>query len=231
MDHASLALPRFLLLWVPMMAAMMVPSTAPTAILWTRTIGSSTMVRTSRMGAFLGGYLVAWAGFGIAAWLLVIVGRHLVGLSPRAGMWMGVVLFAGAGLYQLSELKQSCLRKCRSPFGRVVLFSGWSGTTRDLRAGLHEGGLCVACCWGLMVVMVALGTMNVAVMVGLGVITALEKLWRHGPRLAKVVGAVFLALALVAIFRPEVVPGLQPPAMPAGHHMDHMGMTHHERGG
>src|SRR5207302_2970885 len=57
----GMALPLFLGLWVAMMAAMMFPSVAPVAILWTRSIArrSEGMERAMRMGTFVGGYLVA----------------------------------------------------------------------------------------------------------------------------------------------------------------------------
>src|SRR5450631_4622949 len=59
----------FLGLWVVMMAAMMLPSVAPVAVLWTRLIGgaSAGIGRAARMSLFLGGYLLVWAAFGAVA--------------------------------------------------------------------------------------------------------------------------------------------------------------------
>lgn len=207
MSSMTMALPLFLLAWVPMMAVMMVPSTAPTAILWTRTMGGRSLRRTRRLSAFLTGYLIAWAAYGVGAWVLVGAGHRLMMSSPREANWLGAGLFIGAGIYQLTPMKQACLRKCRTPFGRVVLYSGWSGPARDLRAGLQEGGLCVACCWGLMIVLVAVGTMNLAAMAVLAVVTALEKLWRHGPAFARAIGVGFIAIGLVALVHPQLLTG------------------------
>src|SRR5579864_4883665 len=65
----GLALMPFLGLWVVMMAAMMLPSVAPVAVLWTRLISgaSAGTPRAVRMGMFLSGYLLAWATCGVAA--------------------------------------------------------------------------------------------------------------------------------------------------------------------
>src|SRR6516165_10805733 len=58
----GLALLPFLGLWVLMMAAMMLPSVAPVAVLWTRLIsGAATgLARAVRIALFLSGYLLAW---------------------------------------------------------------------------------------------------------------------------------------------------------------------------
>ena len=57
----GLALLPFLGLWVVMMAAMMLPSVAPVAVLWTRLItgASAGPGRLLRMSGFLAGYLLA----------------------------------------------------------------------------------------------------------------------------------------------------------------------------
>src|SRR6516164_8028807 len=64
----GLALLPFLGLWMVMMAAMMLPSVAPVAVLWTRLIsGAATgLARAVRIALFLSGYLLAWAVAGVA---------------------------------------------------------------------------------------------------------------------------------------------------------------------
>jgi predicted metal-binding membrane protein len=59
-----------------------------------------------------------------------------------------------------------------------------------------------------MVVLIAVGVMNIAVMAGLAAVIFLEKLWRRGPLLSRAVGVAFIAIAVIAVFRPEVLPGL-----------------------
>ncbi|WP_435882566.1 DUF2182 domain-containing protein [Streptomyces umbrinus] len=207
----GLGLPLFLLLWVIMMAAMMFPSVSPVAITWVRGIGrqSSGTVRAARVTQFVGGYLIAWTAFGLAVYGILTVTGRLVDSHPEAGRWIGAGAFLLAGLHQFSPLKNVCLRHCRSPMGQLVRYAGYRSRARDLRVGAHHGLYCVGCCWGLMIVLVPLGTMNIAAMAGLAVVIFIEKLWRLGPVFSTAVGVVFLVLAALAPFQSWLLPGLE----------------------
>lgn len=205
------ALPLFLLLWVTMMAAMMLPSMAPVAVTWVRGIGrqASGWTRTARTTEFVGGYLVVWTAFGLLAYAALALTGGLVEDHPAAGRWIGAAAFLLAGLHQLGPLKSVCLRHCRDPMGHLVRYAGFRRPARDLRVGLHHGAYCVGCCLGLMVVLVPLGVMNVAAMAGLAVVIFIEKLWSRGPLLARAMGIVFLVLAVLALSQDWLLPGLQ----------------------
>ncbi|MET7271206.1 DUF2182 domain-containing protein [Streptomyces flaveolus] len=207
----GMALPLFLLLWVTMMAAMMLPSMAPVALTWARGIGrhSSGWGRAGRTLEFTGGYLLVWTAFGLLAYAALAFTGDLVDDHPAAGRWIGSVAFLLAGLYQLGPLKNVCLRHCRDPMGQLVRYAGFRQPARDLRVGLHHGGYCVGCCAGLMVVLVPLGVMNVAAMAGLAVLIFVEKLWSRGPLLAGAVGVALLVLAVLAPFQDWLLPGLR----------------------
>ncbi|MFG3717051.1 DUF2182 domain-containing protein [Streptomyces massasporeus] len=207
----GMALPLFLLLWVTMMAAMMLPSMAPVAITWVRGIGrqSSGWARAMRTIGFVGGYLLVWTAFGLLAYGALALTGDLVDDRPTAGRWIGSIAFLLAGLYQLGPLKNVCLRHCRDPLGHLVRYSGFRRPARDLRVGVHHGAYCVGCCAGLMVVLVPLGVMNVAAMAGLALVIFAEKLWSRGWLLSSVVGVAFLVLAVLAPFQDWLLPGLQ----------------------
>ena len=213
----GLALLPFLGLWVVMMAAMMLPSVAPVAVLWTRLItgASAGPGRLVRMSAFLAGYLLAWAVAGTVAFAALTGAGRLLTASPTAAKWLGVAIFAAAGIYQLTPWKDWCLRRCRSPIGALVYYLGFKGRSRDVRVGLHHGATCAGCCWGLMLVLIAVGVMNVAVMAVLAVVIFAEKLWRHGKRFGQAVGVLLVATAVLAIWFPWLLPGLHAAAMPA----------------
>jgi predicted metal-binding membrane protein len=66
-----------------------------------------------------------------------------------------------------------------------------------------------------MIVLVAVGVMNVAVMVALAVVIFAEKLWRHGQRFGQAVGVLLVAIGVLAIWFPWLLPGLHVSAMPA----------------
>ncbi|NUU23961.1 MAG: DUF2182 domain-containing protein [Streptomycetaceae bacterium] len=208
----GMALPLFLLLWVAMMAAMMLPSVAPVAITWIKAIARqySGGVRVLRTTEFLSGYLLAWTAFGLAAYGGLALTGHLVDDDAEAGRWIGAVAFALAGLYQLGPLKDICLRHCRSPMAQLMHYAGFRHRARDLRVGMHHGAYCVGCCWALMVILIPLGVMNIAAMAGLAGLIFVEKLSRYGPVLARAAGVAFLVLAVLAPFQDWLLPGLTP---------------------
>ncbi|MFI8460796.1 DUF2182 domain-containing protein [Kitasatospora sp. NPDC085464] len=211
----GMALPLFLVLWLAMMAAMMLPSVAPVAVTWAKGIArqSSGATRALRTTEFIAGYLIAWTVFGLVAYGALAVTGDLVDRDPDAGKWIGAAAFALAGLYQLGPLKNVCLRHCRSPIGQLLHYASYRPRMRDLRVGLHHGAYCVGCCWALMIALIPLGVMNIAAMAGLAVLIFLEKLWYRGPQLARVAGIAFLGLAALAPFQDWLLPGLQPSMM------------------
>jgi predicted metal-binding membrane protein len=204
------ALPLFLTMWVSMMAAMMLPSVAPIAVMWSKVITARSRgrERALRTTEFIAGYLAAWSGYGVLAFGALLATERLAATAPTAASWLGVAAFAVGGLYQLTPLKDVCLRHCRSPMMALLHYANFSGRARDLRVGLHHGAYCVGCCWGLMIVLVAVGVMNVAAMAALAAVIFVEKLWRHGRAVSKLVGVAFLVVAVLAPFYPWLLPAL-----------------------
>ena len=205
----------FLGLWVAMMAAMMLPSVAPVAVLWTRwlTGASAGTGRAARMSLFLGGYLLAWAGFGAVAFAALAGTGRLVTASPAA-KGLGVAIVSAAGIYQLTIWKDGFLRRCRSPVGALMSSASVKGRSRDVRVGLRHGVTCVGCCWGLMIVLAAAGVMNLAVMAVLTVVIFTEKLWRYGRPFGQAVALVLVWAGVLAIWFPWLLPGLHVAVMP-----------------
>ncbi|RUW96244.1 DUF2182 domain-containing protein, partial [Mesorhizobium sp. M8A.F.Ca.ET.023.01.1.1] len=98
-----------------------------------------------------------------------------------------------AGLYQFSGLKEACRKKCRNPFS--ILFSNWStSAARVFRLGVAQGIWCLGCCWALMLVMFAVGVMNVFWMALIGVFTLIEK-QTAGSLPTRLAGAILLVWA------------------------------------
>jgi predicted metal-binding membrane protein len=213
----GLGLLPFLGLWVLMMAAMMLPSVAPVAVLWTRAISgvSTGPGRVVRMSLFLSGYLLAWAACGAVVFAALVGSGHLLMVSATAARWLGVGIFAAAGIYQFTPWKDRCLGRCRSPVGALMYYIGFKGKTRDVRVGLHHGATCVGCCWGLMILLIAVGVMNLAAMAALAVVIFAEKLWRYGKPFGQAVGIVLVATGVLAIWFPWLLPGLHASGMPA----------------
>lgn len=189
----------FVLGWALMTAAMMLPTTLPLVGLFRRMIRSRTDAGALTL-LLLGGYLLAWLGFGLVAHLL---GLGLLALVRRSAWltfngWLisGVILLL-AGLFQFSALKHRCLQACRAPLPFVL--RRWRGRRPWLEStglGLAHGIYCVGCCWLLMLLMFAVGTGSIAWMLGLGAIMALEKNSPWGSTLAAPLGVALVATAL-----------------------------------
>ena len=205
MAAMGLGLAAFAPIWTLMMAAMMLPPVSPVASLYARTIQGS---RAIRIAGLVAGYLAVWAAAGVPAYGLAWLAGWLTGKHPSAAHVMAVAVFAVCGIYQLSPLKDRCLAHCRSPLGLLLHYGSYRGRSRDLRVGAHHGGYCLGCCWGLMVILIAVGVMNVAAMVGLAALVLIEKAWRWGPAAGRLAGAAALALAVATIWLPWLAPGL-----------------------
>jgi predicted metal-binding membrane protein len=213
----GLSLLPFLGLWVVMMSAMMLPSVAPVAVLWTRLISgaSAGFGRVVRMSLFLSGYLMVWVAFGAVAFASLAGAGRLLTASPAAAKWLGAAIFITAGIYQVTPWKDWCLRRCRSPIGALMYYIGFKGRSRDARVGLHHGATCAGCCWGLMILLIAVGVMNVVVMAALTVVIFAEKLWQYGKPFGQAVGVLLVAIGVLAIWFPWLLPGLHVSGMPA----------------
>jgi predicted metal-binding membrane protein len=194
-------------MWSVMMAAMMVPGTAPMIAAF------ATINRRRReRGApyvpttlFLAGYLMVWAGFSALAvllqWMLQTSGL-LTTMLQSASLWLSATLFLAAGLYQFSPFKQRCLSYCRSADGFIL--SEWrDGMLGATIMGLRHGLFCLGCCAALMVLLFAVAVMDLRWVAALAVLVTAEKLlpnarfWRNAIGVALIAGgAGFLLVAL-----------------------------------
>jgi predicted metal-binding membrane protein len=201
----GLGLAAFVPVWALMMAAMMLPSVTPLAARYAGTLQGN---RTVRMAGLVAGYLAVWAVAGVPAFGLAWMAGWVTGRHPAAAHVLAVAVFAACGVYQLSRLKDRCLAHCRSSAALRAHYGSYRGRSRDLRAGVHHGAYCLGCCGALMALLVAVGVMNVAAMVGLAAVVLVEKTWRWGPVAGRVFGVAALGLAVAIIWLPWLAPGL-----------------------
>ena len=191
----------FLGMWVPMMAAMMLPAVAPIAILWSRAImrAPRALERLARLTLFAAGYLFVWSAAGLAAFAAMRPIEQGLQAGYFSARTADVAVFALAGVYQLSPLRETCLAKCRSPLTVLGIATSGPPFLRDLRAGAMHGAWCLACCWALMAVLALVGLMNVAAMVALAVFIFVEKTTRFGVQAGRVAGVLMLVAAVAAL--------------------------------
>lgn len=198
----------YLIGWTLMTVAMMLPTTLPLLDIFRR-LTLRRPERSQLTALVIAGYLGVWLGFGVAAHTFDWVLHQIVERSRwlEANAWVigaGTLLLAGS--FQFSSLKYRCLDKCRAPLSFVTQY--WHGRhdrRNALLLGVHHGIFCVGCCWALMLLMFGVGVGNVAWMLALGAVMAVEKNMPWGRKLSAPVGAGLLAwggLILINGFRP-----------------------------
>lgn len=192
-------------MWWMMMLGMMIPSSLPAILLHARVqrhyLPAATALRLSML--FTGGYLATWSAFSAVATLLqwvLAAGGMLSPATMQVGTTAGAGLFAIAGLYQLSPLKNACLRHCRSP-AEFLTTHRRSGGGGAFLTGAHHGLYCVGCCWLLMTLLFVGGVMNMLWVAALAVLVLLEKLSSGGVWLARGSGVAMLAIAAAILMR------------------------------
>jgi predicted metal-binding membrane protein len=198
-SHAALVL----LTWWVMMAAMMLPSAAPLVLL-----AAALHRRKGRdgrpdltAGLLTAGYQAVWGGFSLAAtlaqWGLERAGLISPGGMAAAPVLAGSILLA-AGLYQLTPLKQACLRRCRSPVAFLV--AHWRpGPAGAFGTGLAHGAFCLGCCWFLMALLFVGGVMNPFWIGGIALYVLAEKLAPRGHLLSRASGLVLTASGIITL--------------------------------
>lgn len=193
----------FLVAWVAMMGAMMFPAIAPVVTLYGRAAAAG---RVAPLPFFVAGYLAVWTSVGVPAyWASLALMEPIASAEPWAARLAGVVLI-GAAAWQLTPLKSMCLRHCRSPISFFLRFG--ATVTRPvgaLRMGATHGLFCLGCCWALMAVLVALGTMNLAWMAVLALLILLEKNAPFGERIAQVAAVLFAVAGIAMLLDPRTL--------------------------
>jgi predicted metal-binding membrane protein len=186
-------------MWAAMVFAMMLP-TAGTMIVTYAEIAETAADKHEAVVSPLvltAGYAAVWLGFAIAATTLQVVLTRLAlldtGLATASALFSGAI-FIGAGAYQFSALKHACVTLCQRSF--PFFLANWSAERAAIfRLGLRQGLYCLGCCWAMMLVMFAVGVMNVVWMAVLGVIMGVEKIMST-TRFSRAVGALFIAVGI-----------------------------------
>ncbi len=198
----------FTVSWLLMMAAMMLPAVTPMVVAYGR--------RSAPAGgtaAFAAGYLATWLTAGLLGYAAIEGVRSLeLGFLAweHAGRFVTAAVIAGAGLYQLTTPKATCLRRCRD---RHTFLGERSrpGRIGALGMGVEHGEVCIGCCWAVMAALLALGAMSLTWMALVAGLMTAERIlpWADGAR--RVVAVVLVALATAIALAPGDVPGLTVP--------------------
>ncbi|NOQ63065.1 MAG: DUF2182 domain-containing protein [Methyloprofundus sp.] len=164
-------------MWGVMMAAMMLPSALPMIKAFNKSCQQRYGNDSSFSALFSLAYLLVWLVFSVLLTLLQWQ-LHSLGLlsammeSSNAFFSAGVLITAG--IYQFTALKNACLQHCRSPFS--FLLNSWQqGRQGAFNMGIIHGSTCLGCCWAQMLIMFAVGVMNITAMVLITLFILIEK--------------------------------------------------------
>jgi predicted metal-binding membrane protein len=184
-----------LAMWCAMALAMMLPTAGPMVATYAEI--AETAARKGETVAsplvLIAGYIAVWLGVALALAALQLALARLslldAALAVASPLFSGA-LFIGAGLYQFSALKHACVTQCQHPFR--FFFANWTPEPRGVfRLGLRQGLYCLGCCWAMMLLMFAVGVMNVVWMAALGTVMAIEKV-STTTRFSRALGVVFI---------------------------------------
>jgi len=189
-------------MWGAMTLAMMLPSAAPMILTYAEIADTAARKDEPVVSPFTiaAGYTVVWFGFAAAATLAQFALTQAALLDPSmasaSGLFSGAI-FIAAGVYQFSALKHACLTQCQHPF--PFFFANWSTTPRGVfKLGVRQGLFCLGCCWAMMLVMFAVGVMNVVWMAALGIVMTVEKIGT-GRKFTYAVGVALIGIGIAVI--------------------------------
>lgn len=194
-------------MWGAMTLAMMLPGASPMILTYAE-IAETAARKGERIVSPLviaAGYASTWLAFSLLATVMQIVFVRAAlldtGITSATGVLAGAI-FIGAGVYQFSAIKHACLTHCQNPL--PFFFTNWATTPGGVfRLGIKQGLYCLGCCWAMMLVMFAVGVMNVAWMAGLATVMTIEKLqtgrrFAHGVGVALIVAGMGIAVSAFA---------------------------------
>jgi predicted metal-binding membrane protein len=193
----------FLLMWLAMTAAMMMPSLVPMLWRYRQAVVTTEETRVARLTALVSlGYFCVWTVVGMAVFA---VGVALAALELRLPVLARAVPTAAgvmvliAGALQFTAWKSRQLACCRAAemCGRVSpadVGVAW-------RHGLRLGVRCGCCCAGLTATLLVFGVMNLCAMCVVMAAITVERLAPGGERAARAIGAIVLGTGLFLLAR------------------------------
>lgn len=186
-------------MWAVMMMAMMLPTVAPSASVFSRLSVRRDPARANGATAtYVAGYAACWIAFAAPAALMQWALTHALLLDPMArstSTMMSSAILLAAGVYQWMPLKSACLSKCRTPL--AFFMANWrDGRSGAFRLGVRHGGYCIGCCWALMAVMFVVGAMSLAWMGLIMLVVLSEKVIPASWQFDKTLGAALIAAGL-----------------------------------
>jgi predicted metal-binding membrane protein len=188
-----------LIMWIVMMIGMMIPSAVRTIMIYARIARQAGMNVVLATYSFIFGYIPTWSLFSLGATLLQWGLSEAALLSPMmvsTSDTLGASLLISAGVYQLTPMKEACLKHCQSPITFISQHFK-KGNAGAFAMGFHHGAYCLGCCWFLMGLLFVAGVMNLLWILAITVFVMLEKLVPMGRYAGKITGGCMMIAGLL----------------------------------
>lgn len=197
----------YVVAWGIMMAAMMLPSALPMIGLYAATQRNATRLgaKAAAVTLFSSMYLALWTLTGVPVYFASLA---IMAVTAQTLAYLVAGVLVVAGIFQLTPLKQQCLRHCRSPLGFLLGHwrAGWRGA---LAMGSSHAVYCLGCCWALMVALVVAGAMGLPWVLLIACVVAAEKLLPRGEWIARLAGVALVLMGVAVAIRPGLAVGLR----------------------
>jgi predicted metal-binding membrane protein len=141
--------------------------------------------RVRAVPLFVGSYLAVWTLVGVVLYAFY---------RPHGSFAAGAVVIA-AGVYEFTPLKQHFRQRCRE----------------SVRSGFEFGLYCVGSSIGMMLMLVALGTMSVTWMSVIALLVLAQKLLPAKAAIDVPLAMAIVGLGILIVIAPSSIPGLMPP--------------------
>ena len=193
----------FLGMWQVMMVAMMLPSLLPMLWCYRRSIGHTSAVHRAGLTLLVGSaYFAVWMLFGLLAFSVGMTVAEFEMRSPSLARVVPVatgVAVLSAGAAQFSAWKSHHLACCRDM--RACCDALRADSSAAWRHGLRLGLHCVHCCFGLAIILLVVGVMDLRAMAAVTAGISAERLMPAGERTARVVGVIAMIAGVLLITR------------------------------
>ena len=188
------------LMWFFMMIAMMLPTAIPFIMMFDKISDQRKKQKYSYAPTviFFLSYILVWGLFSLCTAIIHFFLQKNNILSPTTlsvSYLIGGLLFIFSGIYQMTPLKETCLKYCRNPIEflstkKIFYNSG------AFYIGFKHGLFCVGCCWILMLLLFYSGIMNIFWIVGLSLYVIIEKFLFFGKKINLFTGLILILFGL-----------------------------------
>lgn len=193
------------LMWLVMMIAMMTPSVAPLVIIFTLINRKRQQQQNPYIpsGYLLSGYFLVWGAFSLFATLLQWLLQKIALLNPEmitTSKVLGGIILITAGIFQFTPLKNTCLRKCRSPIS--FIHQHWKDSKSGaFNMGIQNGIYCLGCCWILMLLLFVSGVMNILWIAIITLFVLVEKIFSALKVISLIAGIALIAYGVIILLQ------------------------------